>query len=120
MQLADASFNCNLHLIQPAPVSTVDTICGKIWRGSAVAISKLILLVSQIFGESVSNIIIIGVTLIWLKPVAAVHKIAILALFKFGGQAKNHQTAKLNSPPNKLCIRYSGELLITKQTGRNI
>ena len=31
---------------------------------------------------------------------------AILASFKFGGQTKNRQTAKLKSPPNILCIRY--------------
>ena len=31
----------------------------------------------------------------------------ILVLFKFGGQTKNRQTAKLKSPPNKLRIRYN-------------
>ena len=43
----------------------------------------------------------IGVTLIWRKAVA------ILTLFKFGGWTKNHQTAKLKSPPNKLSIQLA-------------
>ena len=30
----------------------------------------------------------------------------MLALFKFDGQTNNCQTAKLKSPPNKMCIRY--------------
>ena len=55
------------------------------------------------------SVIVVGVTLIWRKAVAAGHinsYKAILALFKFGEQTKNRQTAKLKSPPNKLRIRY--------------
>ena len=54
-------------------------------------------------------VIVVGVTLIWRKAVAAVHTNSyktILALFKFGGQTKNHQTAKLKSPPNIPRIWY--------------
>ena len=55
------------------------------------------------------SVIVVGVTLIWQKVVAAMHidsSKTILALFKFGGQVKNHQTAKLKSPPNKPRRRY--------------
>ena len=55
------------------------------------------------------SVIVVGVTLIWRKAVAAVHinsNKTLLALFKFGGQTKNCQTAKLKSPPNIPRIRY--------------
>ena len=55
------------------------------------------------------SIIVVGVALIWRKAVAAIHinsYKAILALFNFGGQTKNCQTAKLKSPPNIPRIRY--------------
>ena len=54
--------------------------------------------------------IIVGITLTRQKAVAAMHTYnsyeTILAFLKFGGRTKNRQTAKLKSPPNKLCIRY--------------
>ena len=51
------------------------------------------------------SIIVVGVTLIWRKAVSFIHNNSyktILVLLKFGRQTKNHQTAKLKSPPNKL------------------
>ena len=35
-----------------------------------------------------------------------------MALFKFGGWTKNHQTAKLKSLPNKLCMQYLATYVI--------
>ena len=55
------------------------------------------------------SVIVVGVTLIWRKAVAAVHINSyktLFAIFKFGGQTKNRQTAKLKSPPNIPRIRY--------------
>ena len=52
------------------------------------------------------SVIVVGVTLIWRKALAAVHINSyktLLALFKFGGRMKNHQ---LKSPPNIPRIRY--------------
>jgi len=54
-------------------------------------------------------VIAIGVTLIWREALDAIHIIAmktVMALLKFGGRAKNRQTAKFKSPPNKLCVQY--------------
>ena len=54
-------------------------------------------------------VIVVGITLIWRKAVAAVHINSyktLLVLFKFGGQTKNCQTAKLKSSSNMLHIRY--------------
>ena len=65
------------------------------------------LLTSQIFGKSL--VIVVSVTLIWQKAVAAMYinnYKTILALFRFGGQTKNRQTTKLKSSPNKLRTQY--------------
>ena len=61
---------------------------------------------SQILANQ--SVIVVGITLIWQKAVAAIRINSyktILALFKFGGQTKNCQTAKLKSLPNKPRIR---------------
>ena len=53
--------------------------------------------------------IVVGVTLIWRKAVAVSKRNSyrpVMALFKFGGLKIIRQTAKLNTPPIILRIRY--------------
>ena len=62
---------------------------------------------SRIFGESVSNQCW---RYFYLAKSCSCYTYnsyeTILMSFKFGGWTKNHQTAKLKSPSNKLCIWY--------------
>ena len=55
------------------------------------------------------SVIVVGITLIWQKAVAAIHIIAMKLYWhylKFRGQTKNHQATKLKALPNILRVRY--------------
>ena len=54
------------------------------------------------------SVIVVGVTLIWRKAVAAIHIITMKLYWRHLNLAdmKNRQTAKLKSPPNIPHIRY--------------
>ena len=62
------------------------------------------------------SVFVVDVTLIWRSCNCYAYNSyeTILALFKFGRQAKNCQTVKLKLSPNKLCVRYITKALNCK------